>query len=169
MPENVLLCTALCPHFKTSKQAMDFICIMRLLLYLALSCGLVQVTKSSITSGFTASLIHGSSSLSESKTDRIDASLYSRQLFVYGESAQRKLKDAHVLLIGSTLLVHEIGKNLALAGVGNLYVQSAALHTSPRLSIIAESQSLSHYLKTLNPNIQVCSICTPILLDFLVS
>lgn len=93
-------------------------------------------------------------------TGNVDTSLYSRQLFVYGESAQIKLKNAQVVLIGNYSLAYEIGKNLALAGVGNLFVCAAFAggaasqqHSKP--SIIAQHQSLVEYLKELNPGIQV--------------
>lgn len=49
----------------------------------------------------------------------IDEQLYSRQIFVYGKSAQQSLSSSHVLIRGSnTALTAEIVKNLALAGVG---------------------------------------------------
>lgn len=90
-------------------------------------------------------------------TDKVDTALYSRQLFVYGESAQIKLKKSHVLIIGNSSLAFETAKNLALAGVGNLYVDVVQpTDTSP--SIIAEDVSLSQYLKRLNPSIQVCNV-----------
>jgi len=52
--------------------------------------------------------------------ESIDKALYSRQLLVYGESAQVQLKHATILLIGRSNLNNEIAKNVALAGVGKI-------------------------------------------------
>ena len=45
------------------------------------------------------SLIKGNSRNIEQSNKEIDRSLYSRQLLVYGKSAQLKLQEGHVLLI----------------------------------------------------------------------
>ncbi len=69
----------------------------------------------------------------ENKMDQVDEQLYSRQLFVYGRTAQQRLGKAHVLLYDMTgisgtsgvsahPLAAEVAKNLALAGVGSLTI-----------------------------------------------
>ncbi|KAJ3012816.1 SPS-sensor component ptr3 [Thoreauomyces humboldtii] len=47
----------------------------------------------------------------------IDESLYSRQLYVLGHDAMKKMSNAHVLIIGLKGLGVEIAKNVILAGV----------------------------------------------------
>jgi len=46
----------------------------------------------------------------------VDESLYSRQLYVLGRDAQKKLGSAHVVLVGLNGLGAEIAKNVILAG-----------------------------------------------------
>ena len=48
----------------------------------------------------------------------MDEVLYSRQLYVFGHDAQRRLQASRVLVSGSCGLAAEICKNLALSGVG---------------------------------------------------
>jgi len=52
----------------------------------------------------------------------IDESLYSRQLYVMGHEAQKRMGQANVLVIGMNGLGVEIAKNVALAGVRSLTV-----------------------------------------------
>ena len=51
------------------------------------------------------------------ESNDIDESLYSRQLYVMGHEAQRKMGNATVLIIGMRGLGVEIAKNVILAGV----------------------------------------------------
>eukprot|EP00954_Amorphochlora_amoebiformis_P022125 1351133-Amorphochlora_amoeboformis.AAC.2 len=47
----------------------------------------------------------------------VDEGLYSRQLYVYGAEAQRKMQQTNVLLVGLKGLGVEIAKNIILSGV----------------------------------------------------
>jgi ubiquitin-activating enzyme E1 len=55
-----------------------------------------------------------------SGTDAIDEGLYSRQLYVLGHEAMRRMQRCSILLVGLGGLGVEIAKNLALAGVKSL-------------------------------------------------
>ena len=48
---------------------------------------------------------------------QIDESLYSRQLYVYGEDAMKSMTLSHILIHGTTGLAIEIAKNLILSGI----------------------------------------------------
>lgn len=50
----------------------------------------------------------------------IDESLYSRQLYVLGHEAMKRMGSSHVLIVGMRGLGVEIAKNIALAGVKSL-------------------------------------------------
>jgi len=50
----------------------------------------------------------------------MDEALYSRQLYVFGHEAMRKMQQSNVLLIGLAGLGLEIAKDLALAGIKSL-------------------------------------------------
>ena len=50
----------------------------------------------------------------------IDESLYSRQLYVLGHEAMKRMGSSHVLVVGLRGLGTEIAKNIALAGVKSL-------------------------------------------------
>ncbi|KAK3678079.1 E1 ubiquitin-activating protein [Recurvomyces mirabilis] len=52
----------------------------------------------------------------------IDESLYSRQLYVLGHEAMKRMGSSHVLVVGMRGLGVEIAKNIALAGVKSLTV-----------------------------------------------
>ncbi|KAI4165391.1 MAG: hypothetical protein LQ342_000799 [Letrouitia transgressa] len=54
------------------------------------------------------------------KNGDIDESLYSRQLYVLGHEAMRRMGSSHVLIAGLKGLGVEIAKNIALAGVKSL-------------------------------------------------
>jgi ubiquitin-activating enzyme E1 len=53
-------------------------------------------------------------------TTDIDESLYSRQLYVLGHEAMKRMGASNVLIAGLTGLGIEIAKNIALAGVKSL-------------------------------------------------
>lgn len=89
----------------------------------------------------------------------VDSSFYSRQLLVYGKSAQQKLQGGHVLLCGRGALLSETAKNLALAGVGKLTIcveerHQSALQNKER-SLITNNQTLEEYARELNSQIEV--------------
>jgi ubiquitin-activating enzyme E1 len=52
----------------------------------------------------------------------IDESLYSRQLYVLGKEAMKRMANSTVLIIGLSGLGIEIAKNLALGGVRSLTI-----------------------------------------------
>jgi hypothetical protein len=68
-------------------------------------------------------------------SDSIDESLYSRQLYVLGHEAMRRMQKCSILLVGLGGLGVEIAKNLALAGV-----KSLTLH-DPRTIELADLSS----------------------------
>lgn len=59
-------------------------------------------------------------------TTDIDESLYSRQLYVLGHEAMRRMGASNVLVVGLKGLGVEIAKNIALAGVKSLTVYDPA-------------------------------------------
>jgi hypothetical protein len=104
-------------------------------------------------------LLYSKDAMVESTQPAVDTSLYSRQLLVYGESAQIKLRDAHVLVIGNASLALEVVKNLALSGIGSLShcCSSPLQHESQRcsVSLAGQNTSLLEYAQSINRNIQV--------------
>ncbi|KAI1892718.1 hypothetical protein AGOR_G00136430 [Albula goreensis] len=62
-----------------------------------------------------------------SQTGDIDEGLYSRQLYVLGHEAMRRMKTADVLISGMRGLGVEIAKNIILAGVKSVTVQDNSL------------------------------------------
>ena len=49
--------------------------------------------------------------------EEVDEGLYSRQLYVMGHAAQRRMALSNVLIVGTKGLGAEIAKNIILAGV----------------------------------------------------
>jgi ubiquitin-activating enzyme E1 len=56
----------------------------------------------------------------------IDESLYSRQLYVLGHEAMKRMGTSNVLIVGMKGLGVEIAKNIALAGVKSLTLYDPA-------------------------------------------
>jgi len=56
----------------------------------------------------------------------IDESLYSRQLYVLGHEAMKRMSESNVLIVGLKGLGVEIAKNIALAGVKSLTLHDPA-------------------------------------------
>ena len=56
----------------------------------------------------------------------IDESLYSRQLYVLGHEAMKRMGASNVLIVGMRGLGVEIAKNIALAGVKSLTLHDPA-------------------------------------------
>lgn len=54
------------------------------------------------------------------KNGEIDESLYSRQLYVLGHEAMKRMGSSNILVVGLKGLGVEIAKNIALAGVKSL-------------------------------------------------
>lgn len=59
-------------------------------------------------------------------TTDIDESLYSRQLYVLGHEAMKRMGASNVLIVGLRGLGVEIAKNIALAGVKSLTLYDPA-------------------------------------------
>ena len=78
---------------------------------------------------------------SSKKEEEIDESLYSRQLYVMGHAAQRRMMESNVLLVGLKGLGVEIAKNIILAGV-----KSVTLY-DPRATEIADLSSHFYFMK----------------------
>eukprot|EP00588_Corethron_pennatum_P023689 CAMPEP_0194316908 /NCGR_PEP_ID=MMETSP0171-20130528/13663_1 /TAXON_ID=218684 /ORGANISM="Corethron pennatum, Strain L29A3" /LENGTH=1050 /DNA_ID=CAMNT_0039073309 /DNA_START=113 /DNA_END=3265 /DNA_ORIENTATION=+ len=64
--------------------------------------------------------IEVSASAGGGNVEEVDEKLYSRQLYVMGHEAQRRMMASHVLLVGLSGLGAEIAKNVSLAGVKSL-------------------------------------------------
>jgi ubiquitin-activating enzyme E1 len=67
-------------------------------------------------------------------TSEIDESLYSRQLYVLGHEAMKRMSASNVLIVGLKGLGVEIAKNVALAGVKSLTLYDPAPPHSSALS-----------------------------------
>lgn len=85
-----------------------------------------------------------------------EAALYDRQIRLWGLEAQRKLASSNVLLTGSvsTLLGHELAKNVILSGVARLGLCTNSGVTEP--SFLGENieQTVSN-LRDMNPHVDV--------------
>lgn len=66
--------------------------------------------------------------------NEIDESLYSRQLYVLGHEAMKRMGASNVLVVGLKGLGVEIAKNIALAGVKSLTLYDPAPVQLPDLS-----------------------------------
>jgi ubiquitin-activating enzyme E1 len=66
--------------------------------------------------------------------NEIDESLYSRQLYVLGHEAMKRMSASNVLVVGLKGLGVEIAKNIALAGVKSLTLYDPAPVALPDLS-----------------------------------
>jgi len=62
----------------------------------------------------------------DSREDVIDESLYSRQLYVLGHEAMKRMASSNVLIVGMRGLGVEIAKNVCLAGVKSVTVHDPA-------------------------------------------
>ncbi len=96
----------------------------------------------------------------------IDEGLYSRQLYVVGKSAMRRMAQSNVLLIGMTGLAAEIAKCIVMAGVKNVVLtgddrnatwEDLSTHWCLREQSVSNGlvkESLPH-LQELNPYVRV--------------
>ena len=97
--------------------------------------------------------------ISATSADAIDEQLYSRQIFVYGKTAQDSLQNANILVYGSGCIAAEVLKNLALAGAGKISVfEDGGERIGPRPHLIGPQDSLADYSKTLNKHVKVCLV-----------
>jgi len=68
-----------------------------------------------------------SSEAGKAKDAEIDEGLYSRQLYVMGHDAQRRVGESKVLIVGANGLGVEIAKNVVLAGVKSVTIHDNSL------------------------------------------
>jgi len=71
---------------------------------------------------------------SSSPQTEIDESLYSRQLYVYGEQAMRRMANSDILISGMSGLGVEVAKDIILAGVKSVILHDSANTTMSDLS-----------------------------------
>jgi hypothetical protein len=121
---------------------------------------LVELGSASLSQSVSSHFIKANVKEQTQSAPPVDSSLYSRQLLVYGESAQLKLRDAHVLVIGNASLASEVVKNLALSGIGSLSLrsESGSVQRQSRPSgnsITGHNTSLLEYVQAINRNVQV--------------
>lgn len=97
-------------------------------------------------------------------TTPIDTSFFSRQLIVYGKTAQLRLLESKALVVNEcAALARETVKNLALTGVGEIYIvdqTSGAREDDHCYSIQGDSPSLQQYAEALNPHVKVSRLPT---------
>ncbi len=102
-------------------------------------------------------------------SNNIDINLYDRQVRTYGEEAVKKMTSSSVLIMGlSKGLATEVGKNLALGGIRNIYlfdtevVNDSDLETGFYYSkdVVGQSRSdvLVNKLQELNPYVTIQSV-----------
>lgn len=115
------------------------------------------------------------SSIGNKVNGDVDESLYSRQLYVFGHEAQRKLGSSSVLIMGLNGLGIETAKNIILAGVKSVTLYDNTLTSFEDLSAqfylseldIGKPRSLtsSKKLSELNPYVEVIALSEPITTD----
>ncbi len=92
-----------------------------------------------------------------SNQTNIDEQLYSRQISVFGKSAQQLLSIGRILVIGDGPIAAEVIKNLALTGVGEIHLNSVNNERKfkDKLDLLGSHHSLAQYAQSLNPAIKV--------------
>jgi ubiquitin-activating enzyme E1 len=88
-----------------------------------------------------------SEAIKSMKNGEIDESLYSRQLYVLGHMAMKRMGSSNVLIVGLKGLGAEMAKNIALAGVKSLTLFDPAksrFQTFPRSSSYIPKTLASH-------------------------
>jgi len=103
-----------------------------------------------------------------SKASDVDESLYSRQLYVFGHEAQRRLGSSAVLILGLNGLGVETAKNIILAGVKSVTLHDNTLTSFEDLSAqfylseadVGKPRSLpsAKKLAELNPYVEVTAL-----------
>lgn len=103
------------------------------------------------TQGDIAMDVDTDAAIEQLKNGEIDESLYSRQLYVLGHEAMKRMGSSNILIVGMKGLGVEIAKNIALAGV-----KSLTLH-DPNPAEIADlsSQFFLHAADVGKPRAQV--------------
>ncbi|KAK2857775.1 hypothetical protein Q7C36_005694 [Tachysurus vachellii] len=107
----------------------------------------------------------------------IDEGLYSRQLYVLGHDAMRRMGEANVLICGMRGLGVEVAKNVILAGVGSVTIQDEGTTEWADLSsqfYLTESDlgknraiCSEKHLARLNSHVRLCTYTEPPNKDFL--
>jgi ubiquitin-activating enzyme E1 len=97
--------------------------------------------------------------------EQIDESLYSRQLYVFGHEAQKRMAKSNVLIIGLNGLGVEIAKNVVLSGVKSvtlhddtltsLFDLSSQFYLDENLIGIPRARATQAKLMELNPYVQI--------------
>jgi len=106
-----------------------------------------------------------------SQLNTIDNNLYDRQIRTYGEEAVKKMTSSSVLIFGLAKgLATEVGKNLALGGIKNIYLYDKDNITQSDLETgfyyssdsveQSRSQVVANKLQELNPYVTVQSVDT---------
>ncbi|CAK4482313.1 unnamed protein product [Aphanomyces euteiches] len=115
----------------------------------------------------------------ENKAANIDESLYSRQLYVMGHEAQRRMGESNVLIINIDGLGVEIAKNIILAGVRTVTLFDDAPSTYMDLSAqfyiteddvkkgVSRADASLHKLAELNPYVHVTKHTGSLTPDFI--
>jgi len=100
----------------------------------------------------------------------VDESLYSRQLYVFGHAAQRKMQSSAVLIVGLRGLGVEVAKNVILAGVRSVALLDDALAEIADLGgqfylteddcerKVSRAEASLSKLASLNPYVQVSRV-----------
>jgi molybdopterin/thiamine biosynthesis adenylyltransferase len=84
----------------------------------------------------------------------IDMQLYSRQVLVYGKSAQASFQNARVMLYGQAKdLLLEVSKNLVLAGIGEIILFDTNSECDNSVALLCSN--MTSYLSNLNKNTKV--------------
>ena len=91
-----------------------------------------------VTNG-TSSSVTGEENGSSSGAGNIDESLYSRQLYVLGHDAMKRMAASDILISGMGGLGVEIAKNIILGGV-----KSVTVHDTDNTQISDLSSQVSH-------------------------
>lgn len=88
-------------------------------------------------------------------SEDIDTGLYSRQLLVYGKSAQSRLSRSRIAIFDNGLVTQEVVKNLALAGVERMTIVSTNHKSTACTTSGFAGTDLQTYAASLNPNVEV--------------
>lgn len=115
--------------------------------------------------------------MDSAKPNDLDEGLYSRQLYVFGHEAQRRLASASVLLIGLNGLGVETAKNIILAGVKTVTLHdntaasyddmSAQFYITPADLGQPRAIPSGRRLSELNPYVSVTVLTDPVTTDII--
>jgi ThiF family len=126
---------------------------MYTILFFLLLCSIALIISQCHVSKGAVHIASPSQKLETKANQGLDEQLYSRQIAVYGKSAQQQLLNAHVVIYGSGSLAAEVIKNLALAGIGRLsVVQNIKDRIGPPAFL---HHDLVSYARSLNSQITV--------------